>query len=263
MNSRVSKFSFFFITTFIFNLSYAIIYFSKFYSKGLYESEADTIINLLFFQVSSTILLLIFSILNPVEIFIHVKKGIDYRKKQNKDYFDIMEYNILRLDNKLTPFLITMLTIFFFSSIIFLVGLVINHFGIPMLEIVQFPFRFAKNLDQSELYYGVYSFLFFNIIYIFVNGHESIKLYSRNFKIYFKSGIHAFLICVFFILFNMMFYFTVDENNSSILEDKAKIAYGMFFNIALVINTYLLEKQQINIKKNESIDQHKKDLKLM
>ncbi|PAM95158.1 hypothetical protein B4N84_07705 [Flavobacterium sp. IR1] len=254
MNSTVSKFSFFFITTFIFNLSYAIIYFNKFYSEGLNEFEGDTIINLLFFQLSSTILLFIFSILNPLEIFIHVKIGMDTRKKQNKEYFDIMEYNILRLYNKLTPFLITILTIFFFSSIIFLIGLIITHFGIPMLEVVQFPFQFAKNLDQSELYYGVYSFLFLNTIYILINGHKSIKLYSLKFKIYFKSGIQAFLICVFFILFNMFFYFTLEEMNSSILENKSKIAYGMFFNIAFIINTYLLEKEQISIKKSDHVD---------
>src|SRR6218665_201885 len=107
MNSLKNKFSFFFITTCISNLSFAVFYLFKFYSKDFYENEGADIINLLFFQVSSTLLLIFFSALNPSKIFISVKKGISNRKKEGKIFFDIMKFNIMPLNNKLTPYLIT------------------------------------------------------------------------------------------------------------------------------------------------------------
>lgn len=249
MNSIKNKFSFFFITTVIFNLSYSILYLFKFYSKDFYTDEGADIINLLFFQVSSIILLIFFSILNPLKIFIIAKRGIDNRKKQNKKYFDIMSYNIISLDNILTPYLITILFVFFFSLILIGFVLIINYLGLPFFEVLKFPFRFMRNVNQSELYYGVYSFLFLNIGYILYNPQKSVESYLLKFKVYLNSGIIAFCLCAFFILFNMIFYFSGNDINNDIFTDKAKIAYAMFFNIAFVANSYLVEKGYLNIEK--------------
>ncbi|MDW8850054.1 hypothetical protein SD960_08125 [Flavobacterium sp. MMLR14_040] len=248
MNSIKNKFSFFFITTVIFNLSYSILYLFKFYSKDFYTDEGADIINLLFFQVSSIILLIFFSILNPLKIFISAKRGIDNRKKQNKKYFDIMSYNIILLDNALTPYLITILFIFFFSLILIGFVLIINYLGLPFLEVLKFPFRFARNVNQSELYYGVYSFLFLNIGYILYNPQKSVESYLLKFKVYLNSGIIAFCLCAFFILFNIIFYFSGNDINNDIFTDKAKIAYAMFFNVAFIANSYLVEKRYLSIE---------------
>ncbi|KFF10096.1 hypothetical protein [Flavobacterium hydatis] len=247
MNSITKKHSFFFITIFIFNLSYSILYLFKFYSKDFYEKEGADIMNLLFFQVSSIILLIFFAILNPLNLFIQTKKGIENRIKQKKEYFDIKGYNIISLSNKLTPFLITFLFTLFNTFIIILLILTISLIGIPVLEVLKFPFRFARNLNESELYYGVYSFLFLNIGYILFNPKKSAELYLLKFKVYINSGIVAFCICAFFILFNMFFYFSAQDVSNDVFTDKAKIAYAMFFNIAFVANNYLAEKGYLKI----------------
>lgn len=246
MNSLKNKLSFFFITTCIFNLCFAVFYLFKFYSKDFHENEGAAIINLLFFQVSSTILLIFFSVLNPLKIFISAKEGINNRKKKGKNYFDIMEYNIIRLDNKLTPYLITILFVFFFSLILIGFILIINYLGVPILEVLKFPFRFMQNLNQSELYYGVYSFLLVNIGYILCNSEQSAESYLLKFKVYLNSLVIAFCFSAFFILFNMFFYFSANDTNNDIFTDKVKIAYAMFFNIAFVVNSYLVEKKYLS-----------------
>jgi hypothetical protein len=248
INLLIKKYSFFFITTFICNLGYSILYLFKFYSKNFHLGDGSYTIDLLYFQVSSTILLIIFSILNPVNLLLHAKEGIKNRKNQNKKYFDIGPINIISLDNKMALYFVTSLLILFLSIIILGFILLIDYL-FPIIEFLEFPFRFEKNVDKTELYYGVYSFLFLNIGYILLNPQKSlkiIKIYLLKIKIYVYSGIAAFSICVFFILFNMFFYF--DDIESDVFTDKAKIAFAMFFNIAFVFSNYLAENGYLKLE---------------
>lgn len=247
MNLLIKKYSFFFITTFIYNLGYSIFYLFKFYSKDFYGDEGTGLIDVLCFQISSTILLIIFAILNPVNILFRAKKGVENRKKLKKKSFDIFGINIISLDNKMAPYLITCLFILCFSIIILGFVFIIDSLFFPIIKVLEFPFRFAKNINQSESYYGVYSFLFLNIGYILLNPEESMGIYFLKFKIFVNSGILAFCICAFFILFNMIFYFKGKDTNADIFTDKAKIAYAMFFNIGFIINNYLAEKGYLKI----------------
>jgi hypothetical protein len=43
-------------------------------------------------------------------------------------------------------------------------------------------------------------------------------------------------------LFNLIFYFSMDDTPPNILTDKSKMAFAMFFNILFIINNYLADK---------------------
>lgn len=244
----LKKFSFFFITTFVFNLSYAFFYLIKFYSNDVTLGESEDVINLILFQASATILLMIFSFINPTNIFIIVKESIENGKKNNEKYFD--RYNIIPLDSKLAPYLATISVFCVWIIIVLVFVLLFNYFVLPIVDILLFPFRFVKNINQSNLYYGVYSFLFLNIGYILQNPVKSIDTFFSKFGVTLYSGFYSLPISVLFVMFNMSIYFSWDQINDPVFFDRAKLAYAAIYNIAFVIgccsfeNGYLSKETQ-------------------
>jgi hypothetical protein len=245
MNNIISKYSYFHITSFAYNVSFSLVYFIKFYSKNTVSDEANEVYNLIFFQMSAVFLLIFFSILNPLYIYSTTIKGIENRIKQNKTNFDILGVNIISLKYKITPYLITLIYLLIVSIFVFVICSCLVYFIPPVLEFFKFPFQFVSNINNSKLYYGVYSFLILNLHYILINPKESAKNYYLKFGVYLWSCVISFCISAFFILLNMLFYFKNQDSQSGILIDKSKIAFAMFFNLFFIVINYLTEKKII------------------
>lgn len=240
------KFSFFDSTNYCYTLFFAVVYSTKFYStSNPTSSESNEIYNLIFFQIISYFLLLIFSLINPLYLFSAAVKGVAKRKSENKTFFDIKGVNIISLENKITPFLITFLYLLI-TAVVILAILSAIVFVFPItLYFFKFPFQIQANITNFTLYYGIYAFLVFNILYILFNPKQAAQTYFLKFSVYYWSIFIAFCICAIFIVVNMLFYFSNQEITSDILINKSKIAYAFFFNICFIFINYLNEKKLI------------------
>lgn len=193
----------------------------------------------------AVLLLIFFSILNPFYIYSLATKGVEKRKKQNKDYFDLFGINLISLKNKAAPILITLIYLIGSSISISLILISIGFIFPVALNFLKFPFQFSSNINNSNLYYGVYGFLFLNIINILIKPQESTKAYFLKFSVYYWSCFISFCICAIFMIFNMIFYFNQEEIKSDVFTDKSKIAYAMCFNLCFIVVDYLKEKKII------------------
>ncbi|WP_395077682.1 hypothetical protein [Flavobacterium sp.] len=252
MNNIISKYGYFQITSFVYGVSFSIFYLIKFYSNTTPTQEANEIYNLIFFQIFAIFLLMFFSAINPFLIYGAAIRGVEKRKKQGKRYFDILSVNTISLDNKIAPYLITFVFCLLFSTLIFVILSLIVYVFPGFLYYLKFPFQISSNINKSALYYGVYSFLFLNIIYILMNPSESTKIYFLKFSVYYWSCFVAFFICTFFILINMIIYFNYEEIKLDILIDKSKIAYAMWFNLCFIVIDYM--KNEKMLFNNEDIN---------
>ncbi|MDW8850052.1 hypothetical protein SD960_08115 [Flavobacterium sp. MMLR14_040] len=247
----LKKYSFYFITTFIYSVSYGILYLIMFYSEKINVGNELDIMDLLWFQVIGTFILIFFSFLNPVNAFFSAKEGIEQRKKLNQKYYDYWGVNIIKLDNSMAVFLISGM-IFLVSFIAVSIFLLILYFISPaIIDILKFPFDLMKNINQSELYYGIYVFLFLNVGYILSNPEKSFGTYNLKFYLYLRSCIAAAGFSFLFTVLNGLFYIIFMNADSFDFENKLKIAFVLFFNVSLLYNYYLVEKGELYLEEKE------------
>lgn len=254
MYNFISKSSYLNVTGYAYSIFFTLFYLIKFYTDESSEQESNEIYNLIFFQMISYFLLFIFSLINPLYIFSVCVRGVEKRKSQNKKYFDIKGINVISLDKKITPYLITLIFTVIALLIIFVILWIIVFIFPVTVYFFKFPFQINSNISNLGIYYGVYGFLFLNIIYSLLNPKESTKIYFLNFSVSYWSIFVAFVICAFFILFHMIFYFSYEDVTSTVLENKSKIAYAMWFNFCFLIIDYLKDKKAIfNDEKTNSL----------